>query len=99
MSPKFLHMSTRWAAWPRGIRWLVGGIPAVVLVIGIAWVLFVPAADWLAHHDVGSVTGQPLRAARDAARGRLLTLGAGLLAGGALLSIHCTEFHSLTADV
>lgn len=78
-------MSTRWAARPRGIRWLVGGIAVVVLVLAIAWVLFVPAADWLAHHDVGSVKGQPLQAARDAARGRLLTLGAGLPAAGALI--------------
>lgn len=39
------------------------------------WVLFVPAADWLARHDVGSA--KP-------ARGRLLTLGAGLVAVGAL---------------
>jgi Pentapeptide repeats (8 copies) len=77
-------MSTRWAAWPRGIRWLVGGIAAVILVLAIAWVLVVPAADWLAHHDVGSAKGPALQAARDAARGRLLTLGAGLLAAGAL---------------
>ena len=61
-------MSTRWAARPRSIRWLVGGIAAVVLVLAIAWVLFVPAAHWLAHHDIGSVKGQPLQAARDAAR-------------------------------
>jgi hypothetical protein len=33
----------------------------------------------------GSVKGGPLQAARDAARGRLLTLGAGLLAAGALV--------------
>ena len=78
-------MSTRWAATPQNIRWLVGGIAAVIFVLAIVWVLFVPATDWLAHHDVGAVTGQPLRAARDAARGRLLTLGAGLLAAGALL--------------
>ena len=43
-----------------------------------------PGADWLAHHDVGSATGL-LSKARDSARGRLLTLGAGLLAAGALL--------------
>ena len=54
-------------------------------MLAIAWVLFVPAADWLAHYDVGSLKGQPLQAARDAARGRLLTLGAGLLAAGALV--------------
>jgi len=47
--------------------------------------MLVPAADWLAHHDVGSLKGPALQASRDAARGRLLTLGAGLLAAGALL--------------
>jgi uncharacterized protein YjbI with pentapeptide repeats len=60
----------------------------IVVLTTVAWVLFVPAADWLATHDVGQVTG-PLRTlrlqtARDAARGRLLTLGAGLFAAGAL---------------
>ena len=73
-------MLRRW----QGIRRLVGGIAAVVLVLAIAWVLFVPAADWLAHHDVGSAKGS-LQTARDAARGRLLTLGAGLFAAGALV--------------
>jgi uncharacterized protein YjbI with pentapeptide repeats len=75
----------RWAAWPGGIRWLVGGIAAVVLTLAIAWALLVPATDWLAHHDVGSVKGPLLLTARDAARGRLLTLGAGLFAAGALI--------------
>ena len=65
--------------------WLVGGIAAVVLALAIAWVLFVPGADWLAHHDVGSAKGPLLQTARDAARGRLLTLGAGLFAAGALV--------------
>lgn len=51
---------------------------------GLVWVLLVPGADWLAHHDVGSARGSVLATARDAARGRLLTLGAGLLAAGAL---------------
>jgi hypothetical protein len=64
---------------------VVGGIAAVVLALAIAWVLLVPAADWLARHDVGSAHGQLLQAARDAARGRLLTLGAGIFAAGALL--------------
>jgi hypothetical protein len=68
-----------------GIRWLLVGIAAVVLGLAIAWVMLVPAADWLAHHDVGSLKGPALQASRDAARGRLLTLGAGLLAAGALL--------------
>jgi hypothetical protein len=67
------------------MRWLVGGIAVVVLTLAIAWVLFVPTADWLAHHDVGSGKGSLLQTARDAARGRLLTLGAGLFAVGALV--------------
>ena len=55
-------MLKRWAAWPRGIRWLAGGIAAVVLALAVAWFLFVPAADWLAHHDVGSAKApQPRR--------------------------------------
>jgi hypothetical protein len=62
----------------------VGGIAAVVLAVAVAWFLFVPAADWLAHYDVGSAKGT-LQTARDAARGRLLTLGAGLFAASALL--------------
>jgi hypothetical protein len=73
------------AASLRGVGWLAGGIAAVVLVLAVVWVLFVPAADWLAHHDVGSAKGAPLRTARDAARGRLLTLAAGLFALGALV--------------
>ena len=49
------------------------------------WALFVPVADWLAHHDVGSVKGSLHETAVDNARGRLLTLGAGLLAAAALV--------------
>jgi uncharacterized protein YjbI with pentapeptide repeats len=77
-------MLKTWAAWPRGIRWLIGTV-AVLLAVVIVWALFMPAADWLAHHDVGSAGGPLLQTARDAARGRLLTLGAGLVAAGALL--------------
>src|SRR5260370_40928854 len=78
-------MLKRWAALPRGTRWLLGGIAAVVLALAVAWVLFVPAADWLVRHDVGSARGPLLQTARDAARGRLLTLSAGLFAAAALL--------------
>src|SRR5580700_5834970 len=78
-------MLKRWAASPRGIRWTIGGIAVVVLGLAIVWVLFVPVADWLAHHDVGSVTGSLYETAADNARGRLLTLGAGLFAAGALV--------------
>ena len=70
---------------PPGTRWLFGAIAAVVLALVVAWALFVPAADWLAHHDVGSVTGSLHETALDNARGRLLTLGAGLFAAGALV--------------
>jgi Pentapeptide repeats (8 copies) len=74
----------RWVGWPPRIRWLVG-IAAVALGLALVWALFVPIADWLAHHDVGPATGPLHEAALDNARGRLLTLGAGLLAAGALL--------------
>jgi Pentapeptide repeats (8 copies) len=76
-------MLNRWNAWPRGIRWLAG-VAAVALALAIVWALFVSAPDWLAHHDVGSTKGPLLQTARDAARGRLLTLVAGLFAAGAL---------------
>ena len=75
-------MLKRWAAWPPGIRWLVG-IAAVVLAAAIAWAVFVPVPDWLASHDVGSAKPALVQTARDAARGRLLTLVAGLFAAGA----------------
>ena len=77
-------MLKRWAAWPSGIRWLAG-IAAVVLAAAIVWALLVPGTDWLARHDVGSAKPALLQTARDAARGRLLTLAAGLFAAGALV--------------
>jgi hypothetical protein len=73
-------MLERKSSWSRGVL-LVGGIAAIVLVPAIVWVLFVPAADWLAQHDVGSAKGALHETALDNARGRLLTLGAGLVAG------------------
>jgi hypothetical protein len=78
-------MSNRPAALPRGTQWLAAAIAAVVLALVVTWLLFVPAADWLAHHDVGSVKGSLHETALDNARGRLLTLGAGLFAAGALV--------------
>ena len=74
----------RRAASQRGIRWTLGGIAAVGLAPAAERVLFVPAGDRLAHHDVSSARQPLLRTARNAARGRLLTAGAGLLAAGAL---------------
>ncbi len=67
-------------------RWLAVAIPVAAVII---YLLIWYGPDVLARHDIGNVTG-PLRVlrlqqARDAARGRLLTLGAGLFAAGALL--------------
>ena len=70
---------------PRRIRWMIGVIAGTVLLLVIVWALFVPVADWFAHHDVGSVTGSLHETAVDNARSRLLTLGAGLFAAGALI--------------
>ena len=47
--------------------------------------LALPAGGWLAHHDVGLAWQPRPLAGRDVARGRLLALGAGLLAMGALV--------------
>ena len=68
---------------PKRRAWLIGAAAAVLALV-IIWALLVPGADWVARQDIGSAKGS-LAAARDAARGRLLTLGAGLLAAGALL--------------
>jgi uncharacterized protein YjbI with pentapeptide repeats len=84
-----VHALTSWAKWPPGIRWGISVLAAVGALAVVGWVLFVPVADSLASHDVGQVTGAlrtlRLQTARDAARGRLLTFGAGLFAAAALL--------------
>src|SRR5215472_1851456 len=59
---------------------------AVPVAAVIIYLLIWYGPDVIASHDIGSVTG-PLRVvrlqqARDAARGHLLTLGAGLLPQG-----------------
>ena len=74
----------RWAARQWGLRWTPGGIAAGGLAPAAARVL-VPAGDWLAHHDAGPARQPRPPTARDAARGRVLALGAGLLATGALV--------------
>ena len=72
---------------------LVGA--AAVAVVGV-YLVFWPVSDLIATHDVGPIIGPhhaaalqqhaaALRTARDAARGRLLTFGAGLFALGALV--------------
>lgn len=62
---------------------------AIPIAAFAVYVLIWYGPDVLARHDLGSVTGRlpvlRLQQARDAARGRLLTLGAGLVATGALL--------------
>ncbi len=70
----------------RWVLWLAVAIPVAVVII---YLLIWYGPDVLARHDIGNVTG-PLRVlrlqqARDAARGRLLTLGAGIFAAGALI--------------
>jgi hypothetical protein len=79
----------REAPWRRvlGRFGLLVGAAAVVVVgvYGVFW----PVSDLIARHDVGAISGPPraaaLQAARDAARGRLLTFGAGLFAAAALV--------------
>jgi hypothetical protein len=71
---------------PKWAPWLAVAIPVAA---GIIYLLIWYGPDVIARHDIGNITG-PLRAfrlqqARDAARGRLLTLGAGLFAAGALI--------------
>ncbi len=78
------RMLKSWAGWPRGIRWLACAV-AALLGLAFVWALFVPLAGWLAHHDVGSATGPLHETAVDNARGRLLTLAAGVFAAGALV--------------
>ncbi len=61
---------------------------AIVVAAVIMYLLVWYGPDLIARHDVGQATGPQwavrLQEARDAARGRLLTLGAGLFAAGAL---------------
>jgi hypothetical protein len=45
------------------MRLALGLLAAAVAALGVGWVLFVTAPDWLATHDVGDVGGA-LRAAR-----------------------------------
>jgi Pentapeptide repeats (8 copies) len=87
-APSVMHVLKRWAALPHNARWAIGTAATLIVIVAIAWALIVPIADWLATHDVGqvpkAVRALRLQTTRDAARGRLLTLGAGVLAAGAL---------------
>jgi hypothetical protein len=75
--------------WRTILGWsglLIGA--AAIVAVGV-FVVFWPVSDLIAAHDVGAITGPhrgaALQVARDAARGRLLTFGAGLFAAGALI--------------
>jgi len=75
--------------WRKVLAWSGLVIAAAVVVAAAVWVVFLPVSDLIANHDVSSVTGPhrgaALQTARDAARGRLVALGAGLFAAGALV--------------
>jgi uncharacterized protein YjbI with pentapeptide repeats len=62
----------------------VCALAAAGLVVALIW----PITDLIAAHDVGLIRGaqraQQLQSARESVRAQLLTLGAGLLAAGAL---------------
>ena len=79
------------SGWSSMGLWRRLGIMVVitVAVVAVTVVLFWPITDLIAAHDVGRIIGpiraQRLQMARDSARGRLLQLGAGLFAAGALL--------------
>jgi len=76
-------------SWRKILAWCGLAVAAVVVVAAVVYVVFWPLSDLIARHDVGSITGAhrapALQAARDAARGRLIALGAGLFAAGALI--------------
>jgi hypothetical protein len=75
--------------WRKVLAWSGVVIAAAVIVVAALYVVFWPLSDVIARHDAGAITGPhraaALQAARDAARGRLLTLGAGIFAAGALI--------------
>ena len=75
--------------WRTVLGWVGLLVAAAVVVVAGIYVVFWPVSDLIARHDVGAITGPhraaALQAARDAARGRLLTFGAGLFALGALV--------------
>jgi Pentapeptide repeats (8 copies) len=70
-------------------RWTAGLVGVAAVTALAVWLLIWYGPDVLARHDVGIVAG-PMRSLRleqatNAARGQLLTLGAGLFAAGALI--------------
>jgi hypothetical protein len=65
--------------------WIAVSLGIVVLAVFFGWALLVPAADWLASHDIGNSAGTSLETARNNARGNILALTAGLAGFGALV--------------
>jgi hypothetical protein len=70
-------------------RWVIPFVVAIPVAAVVIYLLIWYGPDVLARHDIGNVTGTlralRLEQARDAARGRLLTLVAGIFAAGALI--------------
>ena len=89
-APSRTVLPVKWGSvpWRAIVRW-AGLLAAVAAAVAVIIVVLGPVTDLIARHDVGAVTGPQraaaLQSARDAARGRLLTLGAGLFAAGALV--------------
>ena len=81
-------VTSRSVPWRELVRWAALFVIAAAAGFVVLYLLLWYGPDLLARHDVGRVSGalrvSRLQQARDAARGRLLALGAGLGAAGAL---------------
>ena len=88
-APSVVSMMPTWLKnlWHTQRLWALLAIAVLVVAVGVA--LFWPVTDLIAAHDVGRIPSPQraahLQTARDAARGRLLQLGAGLFAAAALV--------------
>jgi hypothetical protein len=75
-------VARRRVQWRKVARWAALLIAAGILVAAAIYVVFWPLSDVIARHDTAGISGPhhaaALQTARDAARGRLLTFGAGL---------------------
>lgn len=71
------------------LKWVLPLAVTIPVAAVIIYLLIWYGPDVIARHDIRNVTGSlralRLQQARDAARGRLLTLGAGIFAAGALV--------------
>jgi len=75
--------------WRTVLGWFALLVAAAGVMVAGIYGVFWPVSDMIARHDAGAITGPhhvaAVQAARDAARGRLLTFGAGVFAAGALV--------------